>query len=173
MSVDPIMSQHAKRVGRQGVVPDWKTSEAGIEWRLLPDDATPGKTAVSRLLQMRRLAEKFSAQITSSDVEKASDLRLLIQPLYRYSSAATGVVDGGLFSFVLATDPELLLMVELRETKDGSRWHYAAARFTNRPLKLMHGNLEVWSCAKAEAYVGHQPYFLYWGVGRRSSAFDR
>jgi hypothetical protein len=172
LSLDPIVSKHAQRTGRQGPVPDWKTSDAGIEWQPLPGAAAAAKTAAARLTQMRRLAAEFSAKITVSDVEGAGGLRLLTQPLLRYSSQSAGVADGGLFAFVLATDPELLLLIELRETKQGPRWHYAAARFTNRPLQLVRGKREVWSCKKAEAFVGRNPYFLYWGVGRHSSDFE-
>jgi hypothetical protein len=172
LSLEPIASRHPRRTGRKGVVPDWETRDAGVELHLLPEADASAKSATTRLAQMRRLAAEFSASITVSDVEAASDLRLLTQPLLRYSSKSAGVVDGGLFAFVLATDPELLLLIELRETKEGPRWHYAAARFTNRPLQLLHNKREVWSCTKAEPYVGTNPYFLYWGAGRHSSTLE-
>jgi hypothetical protein len=172
LSLDSIVSEHPPRTGRKGPVPDWKTSAAGIELQVLPDAPAAAKSAPGRLSQMRRLAAGFSAQITKSDVESAGGLRLLTNPLLRYSSDSAKVLDGGLFAFVQATDPELLLLIELRETKDGPRWQYAAARFTNRPLLLTRGDRKLWTCEKAEAYVGHNPYFLYWGVGRRSSTFE-
>ncbi|WLD12007.1 hypothetical protein [Planctellipticum variicoloris] len=166
LSLAPLESRHARRIGRKGPVPDWKANEPGIALRPLTDAPAPGKTVTQRLRQMRQLAAGFSASITASDVEVASDLRLLPQPLLRYSSESAGVIDGALFAFVLATDPECLLLIELREAADGPVWNYAAARFTNRPLKLMKGEQEMWSCAKAEDYVGNRPYFLYLGVGR-------
>lgn len=168
LSLDPIESRHPRRTGRKGIVPDWKAKEAGITLRPISDAPIASQTKAQRLRQMRQLAAEFSAKITVSDVEGASDLRLLPQPLMRYASESAGVVDGALFAFVLATDPECLLLIELRESKGGVSWHYAAARFTDRPLILMKKEKEVWNCAKAEAYVGSHPYFLYWGVGRQN-----
>jgi hypothetical protein len=172
LSLEPIVSQHPPRSGRMGQIPDWKTSAAGIELQILPDAAAAAKSAPGRLSQMRRLAAEFSAQITGSEVEAASGLRLLTNPLMRYASKSAKVLDGGLFAFVQATDPELLLLIELRETEDGPRWHYAAARFTNRPLVLTRGERKLWECQRGEDYVGHNPYFLYLGVGRRSSTWE-
>ena len=169
LSLDTLVSKHPQRSGSQGPIPDWKTSAPGIELQILPDADAPAKSAPARLSQMRRLAAEFSAQITGSNIESESELRLLNRPLVRYASQSAKVIDGGLFAFVQATDPELLLLIELRETADGPRWHYAAARFTNRPLLLSRGERKLWECERAEDYVGHHPYFLYIGVDRRRS----
>lgn len=166
LSSQPIASRHAPRVGRRGPVPDWRSRTPGIELREVAGAAAPAATPTARLIQMRRLAKEFSAQITVSDDEPQSDLRLLTQPLFRYSSSSAGAIDGGLFAYVQATDPELILILETRETSAGPRWHYAAARFTNLPLRLKRGDEEAWSCDKAVAYVGDKPYFLYWGVSQ-------
>lgn len=167
LSLAPLASRHAPRIGRMGPVPDWKAGEAGLESNLLAGAPAPAETPSVRLTQMRRLAQGFSARITASDKETSSDLRLLPQPLFRYSSRSAGVSDGALFAFVQATDPELILMLEARNTADGPLWHYAAARFTNRPLELRRGDREVWSCGAAADYVGAQPYFIYLSVSKR------
>jgi len=162
----PIASRHAPRVGRRGPIPDWRSRAAGIELRDVAGAAAPAATPTARIVQMRRLAKQFSAQIAVSDDEPQSDLRLLTQPLFRYSSSSAGAIDGALFAFVQATDPELVLLIEARETRAGPRWRYAPARFTNLPLRLKRGDAELWSCDKAVAYVGDKPYFLYWGVSQ-------
>ena len=169
LSLDTIVSKHPQRSGSKGPIPEWKTSTPGIELTALPDAGAPAKSAPARLSQMRKLAAQFSARITGSNIETESELRLLAKPLVRYASQSAKVIDGGLFAFVQATDPELLLLIELRETKDGPRWHYAVARFTNRPLQLSRGERKLWECDRAEDYVAHNPYFLYIGVARRSS----
>ena len=172
LSLDAVVSQHPQRSGSKGPIPDWKTSAPGIDLQILSDADPPAKSAPARLSQMRHLAAEFSAQITGSNIESASELRLLAKPLMRYSSESAKVIDGGLFAFVQATDPELLLLIELRETKDGPRWHYAVARFTNRPLLLTRGERKLWECERAEDYVAHNPYFLYIGVARRKSTLE-
>ncbi len=167
LSLGPLGSRHVVRVGGKGPVPDWKLDRPGVELRFLAEAPAPAGSAPARLVQMRRLAREFSARITASNKETASDLRLLPQPLMRYSSHSAEVIDGAMFAFVQATDPELILMIEARKTADGPRWHYSAARFTNRPLQLRQGQREVWSCDAAEGYDGAQPYFIYWSVSRR------
>lgn len=165
LSTQPVFSRHEKRVGRRGVVPDWEPRAAGVEFQPLSDAPPPARAAALRLTQMRRLAAGFDARITLSELEEQQRLRLQPQPLYRYSSE--GIIDGALFSLVLATDPEVLLLLEARESDDGPRWFYALARFTDRPLSVHLGGREVWSRDQARPYVGDEPYFLYWGVDTR------
>lgn len=167
LSLAPLSSRHAPRVGNMGPVPDWKLDRPGVELHLLPKAPAPADSPAARLVQMRRLAREFSAKITASNKETSSDLRLLPQPLMRYTSPAADVTDGAMFAFVQATDPELILLIEARKTAEGPRWHYSAARFTNRPLRLIHDEREVWSCDAAAGYDGAQPYFIYWSVTRR------
>jgi hypothetical protein len=172
LSLGQLASRHVARVGGKGPVPDWKPDRPGAELHFLAEAPAPAKSAPARLVQMRRLAQGFSAKITANSKETTSDLRLLPQPLMRYSSPSAKVIDGAMFAFVQATDPELILMIEARETVDGPRWHYAAARFTNRPLQLTQGEREVWSCDAAEGYDGAQPYFIYWSVSRRDRLLE-
>ena len=72
-------------------------------------------------------------------------LRLLTKPLYRYE--ATGdLIDGALFGFVLATDPEALLMIEAYKTADGAQWRYAFhAPMTVYGLVARLDGTEVWN----------------------------
>jgi hypothetical protein len=162
----PLRSEHAPRVGRKGPVPNWSSEQPGIAWTSFGAQPAPAATAPGRLLQMRQLAGEFEAEIADSQVETGNRLRLLPQPLYRYPADAAGVVDGALFAFVQATDPEVLLLVEAPRDAADEPWRFAVTRFTNRPLVVRRGEKEIWSCPKAEAYVGDQPYFLYWGVAK-------
>lgn len=164
LTTEPIRSKHEPRRGKRGPVPDWDVKTAGISWKPLDGAPVPAKSEALRLVQMRRLAEEFQAAISPSLVEAAQPLRLQTKPLFRYSSADSGVTDGALFAYVLGTDPELFLLVEAVRSDSGERWMSAAARFTNRPLSLRRGEIEVWSCDAAKPYDGSQPYFIYWGV---------
>ena len=164
LTTSPIRSKHAPRQGKRGPVPDWEVKAAGIARKPIADAPLPAKTEALRLVQMRRLAEEFQASISSSPLETAQPLRLQTKPLFRYSSADSGVTDGALFAYVLGTDPELFLLIEALRGDADERWLFAAARFTNRPLSLRRGEAEVWSCDVAKTYDGSQPYFIYWGV---------
>lgn len=164
LSTSGITSHHAPRVARRGPVPDWQTTDPGIEWQPVDGAAPPAAMPALRLIQMKRLAAEFTARIETSDVERRDTLRLVTQPLFRYAGEAAGLNDGALFAFVQATDPELLLLIEARSTRDGPRWHYAAARFAHLPLSLSRRDQDVWSCEKGEPYVSGNPYFMYWRV---------
>ena len=67
----------------------------------------------------------------------------------RYQPKEGPVVDGALFTFVWTkgTDPELVLLLECRTTREGRRWFYAPVRFTYRELWLKHREAEVWRAA--------------------------
>lgn len=47
-------------------------------------------------------------------VNKGAECRLLPQPLYRFDAPEQGILDGAIFAFVVANDPDLLLTVTLR-----------------------------------------------------------
>ena len=105
----------------------WTSSKPGIEWQSLVEADGPLKSRSLRLSQMRRIARRLHAEIETAE----GDLRLMPQPIYRYPATA-GVLDGGVFAFVLGTDPELLAVVEARESANGSaEWFLGFAHLTN------------------------------------------
>ncbi|HTU17182.1 MAG TPA: hypothetical protein VMG10_03910 [Gemmataceae bacterium] len=123
----------------------WKP-RAGLKRKELADAAPPAATAGARVLQMRRLAREFTGY-EEDRKEKRWDLRLLPAPLYRYPPAKTGILDGALFALVSTegTDPEVLLILEVREEDGKRRWEYACGRFASRDLYVRRKDKEVWS----------------------------
>lgn len=105
------------------------------DFRDIPDAPPPAQTSRQRLLQMKRMAQRFKAKAT--DPGDAETFRLLPTPIYRYEIPVSGgsvksgeeftVLDGGVFAFVHGTDPETLLLIEARSSAIGYRWQYAAA----------------------------------------------
>jgi hypothetical protein len=108
----------------------------------VPNAAGPAETAALRLRQMRSLATEFKAFFDLPD--NRSELRLLPQPLYRYENTGPDLVDGALFAFVQATDPEVLLLLEARMQGDRLQWHYGFARMSMVNLRAAHKEQEVW-----------------------------
>src|SRR5271156_2607058 len=95
-------------VASLGARPLWHPAGPGIRSEPIPGAPRPAATAAERLRQMRALAREFKASV---DLEKGgTELRLLSQPLFRYESKS----DGALFAFVMATDPEALLVIDER-----------------------------------------------------------
>jgi hypothetical protein len=127
------------------------TPEAGLMREALQDERPPAKSPAARLAQMRALARAFAIHSISPKGERW-ELRLLPQPLYRYNVGGPTVIDGALFSFVTSagTDPELMILIEARQTADGPRWHYAPVRFTGFDLFVDFKGRQVWKSFNAE-----------------------
>jgi hypothetical protein len=109
--------------------PFWKPSEYICKFADVPDAPVPAARPPLRLAQMRKIAADFSvtdnfgweeAQVTKHN------LRLLPQPVYRYSEEGK-ILDGGLFEFELGTYPECNLLLEAYQDETGSRYRYALA----------------------------------------------
>jgi hypothetical protein len=102
---------------------------------------------------MRRIASDLAAESIDRKDGSVRPLRLMPTPLMRYQSQAAGVIDGGVFAYVLATDPELLIVVEALDGPSdggGSHWRILPARLTGIGLRLSHGEMELWSCDKID-----------------------
>lgn len=126
----------------------WQPRE-GLARVPLRDAPVPAEGARQRLVQIRSLSREFSAHSIDHDGGKW-ELRILPQPLYRYESKDPEVVDGALLAFVTdaGTDPEILLLLEARQTRDGARWHYGLARFSDYALYVNLGEQQVWSAVR-------------------------
>lgn len=160
----PLRSQHPPRTGKRGPVPQWVTEQPGITWMDSKPSEKPAEKPALRLIQMRRIAETFTARISNLANEKAGELRLLSKPLYRYPADVEGAIDGALFAFVQGTDPEVLLLIEAVETNQQPAWRLGFARFTHTAATVQRDGQTVWECPKAEPYVGTNPYFLFWRI---------
>lgn len=121
----------------------------GLEWTPIPDAPAPAEKSPQRDRQVRRLSERFGAHLI--DRKKARfPLRLLPTPLYRYdASDSASSLGGALFAFCQQTDPELLLLIEVRKSGPDERWEYAPAGFSDMALYLHLDEREVWNDAPA------------------------
>jgi hypothetical protein len=121
----------------------WAPAKAGVEWRPITNAGPPAVEARQRLREMRQLAERFTAEKTTRGGETTT-LRLMPQPILRYESGPLDVIDGALFGFVEATDPEIALLIEAHGTRDELTWNYAIAPLTNVRLAVSFKNKPIW-----------------------------
>jgi hypothetical protein len=148
----------------------WTPASPGYKRERLDTSDIPADSAAARLVQMRRLASQFNAQLEDTrrtDNAVARQLRLLTQPIFRYASPASvtelDYVDGALFAFVEATDPEVLLTLEAIRTSDSVRWEYGLARMNRDAIRVMFRGQPVWSAPylKDQLSLKTEPYTLY------------
>jgi hypothetical protein len=90
----------------------------------------------------RCCVRRFAAVVDQK--QDSHELRLLPRPLYRYPAAGEASSDGALFAFVQATDPELLLLLEVQATRAGPAWHYGLARMTDLALDVKLDGRSAW-----------------------------
>jgi hypothetical protein len=152
------LSESANVSARKDGASLWNSGEAGIAWLSLDPSPAPAASRPARLVQMRQLARRIRARITA---EEASDLRLMTNPLYRYPDSAIGC-DGALFAFCLATDPELILLVEANLAANKPAYKVACARFGNLAMEVADGDKRIWTCDRGTPGRSEGKYYLRW-----------
>jgi tetratricopeptide (TPR) repeat protein len=124
---------------------DWKWSpkKPGAEFKPLPDGPAPAEDAAGRLGQMKELLRRFTA---SEKPLPGKELALLEAPVHRYADAERGLLDGAVFVFADGTNPEVILLMELRRADKASppQWQYALARMSAAQLRVNLDGTEVW-----------------------------
>jgi hypothetical protein len=137
LSLRPLVAERPDQLS-------WTASEPGVRLKPIPGAPPPAKTPAQRLRQIRELAKDFTARQTARDGIDYQ-MRLLLQPLYRYEGTDGALIDGALFAFVHAGDPEVFLLIEARNVGDTAEWQYALARFNSIFLAVNHKGREIWS----------------------------
>jgi hypothetical protein len=153
LSLDPLI------VMRNGAV-QWRPRQPGMKLTVIEDAPAPAETPVGRLAQMRTIAKDFEA---ADDFEGKSrwELRLLAKPLQRYGKPDSDILDGALFAFAHGTDPEVLLMVEARQSGKNYRWHYGLAPMTAYAVRASYKGKSVWDHPQQKSPVDPaSPYHI-------------
>lgn len=114
-----------------------------VDYRVISDVPPPSDSALRRQSQAKDLARLFSVTMLgfNADNSDRQQLRLLPRPIYQYrldksAAANRDVIDGAVFAFVQATDPEALLIIEATENEQQvKQWEYAIVRSTAGALE--------------------------------------
>lgn len=147
-----------KLIGAPRIV--WTPQGSAISWAALNADKPPAAGPHPRLRQMKELAKRFGAfQIIEPEMQR-EELRLLTQPLRRYSDDKAKIRDGAVFAFALGTNPEALLFIEARDDTQGTaEWYYGWARRGTKAS--VHGFLdgeEVWTVPRLLKVTPEDPH---------------
>ncbi len=128
---------------RNGQV-EWRPTTAGVEFKPYRDAPTPAAVAPQRLIQMRSLVRALSASVADASNGR-QELRLLSRPIVRYTDPKRGIVDGSVFVFARATNPEMLVVLEAHETEGKRHWMISPAQFTGRAGEMKFSDDTVWT----------------------------
>ncbi len=153
-----ILAESDARIMRSGRL-FWKPAEYVCKFADLPHSPPAAATPALRLAQMRAIAADFSVIDYFGGKKTKENLRLLRQPVYRYSEKGK-ILDGALFIFVVATDPECCLLLEAYQDDEESRYRYAVAPMTIFQLEARFKDRPVWSIeARIAAGAGSRSYY--------------
>lgn len=142
-----ILAESDVTIRRSGR-PFWKPSEYACKLTDLPRSPCPADKPVSRLAQMRAIAADFSVIDYFRGTKQ--DLRVLRQPVYRYSEKGT-ILDGALFIFVLGTDPECCLLLEANNDNKDGHYGYMFAPMSGYKLEAHYKGDPIWSIEQQSA----------------------
>jgi hypothetical protein len=126
----------------------WSPKGPGIEPLRIPGAPEPATTPALRMVQMRSIAREFFASTIRGTIERPLQFRP--QPVFRFAKPSAER-DGAVFVGFEDWDPELLLLIEVRATENGPRWHAGFARFTDLPVSARHKDVQVWSFKDSSA----------------------
>jgi hypothetical protein len=95
---------------------------------------------------------------------------LLPKPLYRYDAERTKTLDGGLYAFVIGTDPELLLLLECDTAAEKPEWRFGIGRMNRDILRLKRKDETVWEVPALKENSPENVYrFIVLGLPRDES----
>jgi hypothetical protein len=135
----------------------WSPPRSAVAMAVLPGAAEPAATPVRRLFQMKQLAGRFTAtqDVTGEEIQRLDlNLRLLPNPIDRYTPGDADRADGTIFMFASGRMPGVVLVLET----DGTIWKYGIGRLSQPSTLIVHlDGAEVWK--QPPAGLGtNQPY---------------
>jgi len=131
----------------------WTPEGSSTEWKPLKEVDPGATTPERRLVQMRRLAEKFVVEDNFGwDKKELTQLRLLTTPVYRYGNPKDEVVDGAVFVFAQGTDPEAVLMLECFRDGEELKWRYGFGPMSIYALTAKLGEEVVWEIPERKIF---------------------
>jgi hypothetical protein len=122
----------------------WTPRGPNSQYQRFPNAPTPAENEAQRMLQMKALAGRFIASETAPEGGRY-ELRLLPQPIHRYSAEDGKLTEGALFIFAYGTNPEVLIVIECGRPEPKSvAWHYGFAPLSTAALSVRLDGSEVW-----------------------------
>jgi hypothetical protein len=141
---------------------DWTATKSGLELVRLEGAPAPAEQPAARMNQIKQLQRRFTAHEKAS-IEGRIELRPLAKPLYRYQDAENGIIDGAIVSFANGTNPEVLLVLEARQTRgEVAEWQFGLLQLTGEAVFGELDGKEIWTRRPAEPPARRDAYVNAW-----------
>lgn len=142
----------------------WTPRNTELDLKPIPDSPSVAGSPAKRLRQLKQLARRFEAdefyRPKSQSKQEWYKLRLLPQPIHRYSTPDAKVRDGALFVFAYGTNPEIILeIVSTAKNQSSPTWHYRCVRTSAAELRIRLNDSEVWHQSKIVSGDPQKQYF--------------
>jgi hypothetical protein len=130
----------------------WMPEATTLDFKPIPETDGPEDSPKRRLLQLRAIAKRFTGEELVG--KEQCELRVLPQPIDRYTPSSTERADGAIFIAAFGTNPEAILFIE----SDGKAWNFAAGRLAGASrISLSIDGVTAWEGAPV-SYGANSPY---------------
>jgi hypothetical protein len=141
----------------------FRATEPGVAFQALNDAPAVAGGAGQRRRQARQLARGFSARIVTDPVNNTTqEMRLLSTALHEYDDPQTNQYLGAVYGLSTnGTNPDVLILLEVRQHGAQHAWHFAPARMTSGAVTLDYRDETVWQTKWLNAGEGPFPTWTY------------
>ena len=134
----------------------WSPRSSGIEFRELTGPAKPAANERLRLRQFKAAAQRFT--ISERLLGEPYTLRMLPNPIDRYSDPEAGIVDAAAFAFAYGTNPEAILLIECSE----ETWRYGVAHTSSAEVTVELDGQEAFRIDELTSWEKTKPHSADW-----------
>lgn len=134
----------------------WSPRSNGIEFQELTGPAKPAASERLRLRQMKAAIQRFAISERLSG--EPYPLRLLPNPIDRYSDPDAGILDAAAFAFAYGTNPEAIVLIEC----DNEQWRFGVAHTSSAEVIVQIDNQQVLKIDELTAWEKKEAHSADW-----------
>lgn len=125
----------------------WTARKSPLRLVELSDGPKPSKSKNGRMIQLKKIARRFTSTMYITPTKQQLEMRLLPTPVYRYSHPESGLRDAAIFGLAsYGTNPDALFAIELQDEKGSpSVWKYGVVGMTQGALSVRLDGEQVWT----------------------------
>jgi hypothetical protein len=146
----------------------FRSTAPGITWHPVPDASAPAIRSAARKRQAREIARGFAGRIViDPKTNRSAEMRLMPTAILEYDDGEANLVQGAVFGFaVYGTNPDVLVLLEVRSLDGKLQWHYAPARMTTGGITLTYRGEPAWEAEFVQPRSGPYATWTFFATPR-------